>query len=102
MHPETAKSLWDEATKRVEWLEEGLKDMWKKTKANLKKAAKKVQAIAKKFWKWLTKLVEGLYNNVIKKTMDQLKIWGKEGAMILASNLGVTPLKTNKVEINLP
>ena len=85
-----------------ELLEEGLKDMWKKTKANLKKAAKKVQAIAKKFWKWLTKLIEGLYNNVIKKTMDQLKIWGKEGAMILASNLGVTPLKTNKVEINLP
>jgi len=29
MHPETAKSLWDEATKRVEWLEEGLKDIIK-------------------------------------------------------------------------
>ena len=29
MHPETAKSLWDKATKRVEWLEEGLKDIIK-------------------------------------------------------------------------
>ena len=27
MHPETAKSLWDEATKRVEWLEKELKEI---------------------------------------------------------------------------
>ena len=27
MHPETAKSLWDEATKRIEWLEKGLKEI---------------------------------------------------------------------------
>jgi len=85
-----------------ELLEEGLKDMWKKTKANLKKVAKKIEAIAKKFWAWLSKLIEGFYNKVIKKAVEQLKIWGKEGAKILASNLGVTPLKTNKVEINLP
>ena len=85
-----------------ELLEEGLKDMWKKTKANLKKAAKKIEAIAKKFWAWLSKLIEGFYNKVIKKAVEQLKIWGKEGAKILASNLGLEPLKSNKVEINLP
>ena len=76
--------------------------MWKKTKANLKKAAKKIEAIAKKFWAWLSKLIEGFYNKVIKKAVEQLKIWGKEGAKILASNLGLEPLKSNKVEINLP
>ena len=47
--------------------------MWKKTKANLKKAAKKIEAIAKKFWAWLSKLIEGFYNKVIKKAVEQLK-----------------------------